>query len=247
MPSRLEGGRTPARVTTLDANLRRVVLSYLKRSGLSGLQFGELALGNPDFVLGLDKGRSLTLDTADRVLRFMGEPPIGPTFRREVEAFLEVTGTERASLGLKAAGDAAFVDKLRLGSSPRLSTVQRVRAWIRETASEAERASIVRTLAAGEETAAELARDPATLRALVETEPGSLPDESGPSRREAPAFLTARQAAAFLSLSRRTLDRYRYSGSGPAFHRFGGRIAYARADLEAWAAQRRRGRPPKAD
>lgn len=234
-------------MTTLDANLRGVVLSYLKRSGLSGLQFGELALGNPGFVLGLAKGRSLSLDTADRVLRFMGEPPIGPTFRREVEAFLKVTRTEQACLGLKAAGDAAFVDKLRLGSSPRLSTVHRVRAWMRETASEAERVSIVRTLAAGEETAAELARDPAMLRALVETESSLLPDESGPSGRETPAFLTTRQAAAFLSLSRRTLDRYRSSGAGPVFHRFGGRIAYARADLEEWAAQRRRGRPPKSD
>ena len=83
-------------MTTLDANLRRAVLAYLKRSGLSGLQFGQLALGNPEFVLGLDRGRSLTLETADRALRFMGQTPIGPTFRREVEAFLGVTGTGQA-------------------------------------------------------------------------------------------------------------------------------------------------------
>ena len=38
-------------MTTLDANLRRAVLDYLKRSGLSGLQFGQLALGDPGFVL----------------------------------------------------------------------------------------------------------------------------------------------------------------------------------------------------
>lgn len=234
-------------MTTLDASLRHAVLSYLKSSGLSGMQFGELALGDPGFVLGLDKRRSLSLDTADRVLRFMGAPPIGPMFQREVEAFLAVTRTGKADLGLKAAGDAAFVDKLRRGACPRLSTVQQVRAWMRGTASEPERASIVRTLTGGGETAADLALDPAALHTLVEAASGSLPDESRPSGREVPAFLTTRQAAAFLSLSSRTLDRYRLAGTGPAFHRFGVRIAYARADLEDWAAERRRGRPPKAD
>ena len=158
---RFEGGRTLARVTTLDASLRRAILSYLKRSGWSGMQFGELALGNPGFVPGLGKGRSLSLDTADRVLRFMGEPPIGPIFRREVEAFLKVTRTKPADFGMKAAEDAVFVDKLRLGVSTRLSTVQQVRTWMRETASEAERASIAGELAAGEEEAAALAPDPA--------------------------------------------------------------------------------------
>ena len=229
-----------ARVTTLDASLRRAILSYLKRSGWSGMQFGELALGNPGFVPGLGKGRSLSLDTADRVLCFMGEPPIGPIFRREVEAFLKVTRTKSADFGMKAAEDAAFVDKLRLGVSTRLSTVQQVRTWMRETASEAERASIAGELAAGEEEAAALAPDPAA------TGSGSPPDEYRPFLPEEPAFLTTRQAAAFLSLSSRTLDRYRLAGKGPSFHRFGTRIAYARADLEDWAARRRGGQPSKA-
>lgn len=244
---RCEGGRTLARVTSLDTNLRHAVLSYLKRSGLSGLQFGELALDNPGFVLGLYKGRSLSLDTADRVLRFMGEPPMGPMFRREVEAFLEVTRTGEADFGRKAAGDAGFVDKLRRGVSPRLSTVQQVRAWMRETASGPERASIVRALASSEEAAATLAPNPAALRALVGTGSGRSPDESRRSSPEEPVFLTTRQAAAFLSLSPRTLDRYRFAGTGPAFHKFGVRIAYARSDLEDWAAEKRSGRPPKAD
>ena len=244
--SRFEGGWTLARVTTLDASLRHAVLSYLKRSGWSGMQFGELALGNPGFVPGLGKRRSLSLDTADRVLRFMGEPPIGPTFRREVEAFLKVTRTKPADFGIKAAGDPAFVDKLRLGVSTRLATVQQVRTWMRETASEAERASIAGELAAGEEEAAALAPDPAALGAPVATGSGPLPDEYQPFSPEEAAFLTTRQAAAFLSLSPRTLDRYRLAGKGPAFHRFGTRIAYARADLEEWAARRRRGRPSKA-
>ena len=53
-------------------------------------------------------------------------------------------------------------------------------------------------------------------------------------------YLNTREAAAWLSLSPRTLDRYRVSGDGPAFHRFGGRVRYAVADLEEWASARRR-------
>ena len=243
-PARFEGGRTLARVTTLDASLRHAVLSFLKRSGMSGLQFGELALGNPDFVLGLDRRRSLSLDTADRVLRFMGAAPIGPMFRREVDAFLQVTGTDRADLGLKATGDSAFVDKIRGGGSPRLSTVQRVRAWMRRTTSEEESDAIARILAGSEGAAAALSPDPAALDALVEQGSRTATDDARPATADEPAFLTTRQAAAFLSLSPRTLDRYRVGGKGPPFHRLGSRIAYARADLEEWAARKRRGRRP---
>ena len=53
-------------------------------------------------------------------------------------------------------------------------------------------------------------------------------------------YLNTRQAADWLGLSARTLDRYRVSGEGPVFHRFGGRVRYLRADLDAWAAARRR-------
>ena len=53
-------------------------------------------------------------------------------------------------------------------------------------------------------------------------------------------YVGTREAAAFLELSPRTLDRYRVTGEGPAFHKFGTRVRYARADLEDWAAERRR-------
>ena len=53
-------------------------------------------------------------------------------------------------------------------------------------------------------------------------------------------YLSTREAADYLGLSPRTLDRYRVSGGGPVFHRFGGRVRYLRADLDAWAATRRR-------
>ena len=53
-------------------------------------------------------------------------------------------------------------------------------------------------------------------------------------------YLNTREAAVWLSLSPRTLDRYRVSGDGPVFHRFGGRVRYLVADLEDWASARRR-------
>ena len=64
-------------------------------------------------------------------------------------------------------------------------------------------------------------------------------DESG--------FFDTTRAAAWLGLSRRTLDGYRVSGAGPAFHRFGNRVRYRRADLDAWAAERRATTTAEAD
>ena len=51
-------------------------------------------------------------------------------------------------------------------------------------------------------------------------------------------FMTNSQAAEFLKLSPKTLDRYRTTGEGPRFRKFGRRVVYATADLEAWANQR---------
>ena len=52
-------------------------------------------------------------------------------------------------------------------------------------------------------------------------------------------FLRPREAAALLRLSVRTLDGYRFTGTGPAYYRFGNRAVYARGDLARWAAARR--------
>ena len=60
-------------------------------------------------------------------------------------------------------------------------------------------------------------------------------------------FFDTGRAAQYLGLSRRTLDGYRVSGAGPAFHRFGNRVRYRRADLDAWAARRRATTTAEAD
>lgn len=51
-------------------------------------------------------------------------------------------------------------------------------------------------------------------------------------------YLTNAEAATFLRLSPRTLEKNRVIGGGPRFHKFGRRVLYAIADLEAWAAER---------
>ena len=49
-------------------------------------------------------------------------------------------------------------------------------------------------------------------------------------------FLTEAEAASYLRVSRRSLQRWRYEGGGPAFHRLGPRrLAYRRKDLDDWA------------
>ena len=138
---------------SLDSHLLKCVQDYLERHYLSGRRFGSAALGDPGLVAGLKRGRSLRLDTADRVLVFMGEAPIGPVFRREVEAFLAITRTKVSVLGLNATGNPSFVQRLRGGASPRLATVDRVRAWMADVCTAAEAQAIAGAVTAGGRTA----------------------------------------------------------------------------------------------
>ena len=50
-----------------------------------------------------------------------------------------------------------------------------------------------------------------------------------------PRFLRTPEAARFLGLSGRTLEKHRYFGTGPAYRRIGGRVVYSVDDLQAWA------------
>ena len=50
-----------------------------------------------------------------------------------------------------------------------------------------------------------------------------------------PRFLRTKEAAEFLGLSARTLEKHRTYGTGPAYHKLGGRVVYSVDDLRAWA------------
>ena len=52
-----------------------------------------------------------------------------------------------------------------------------------------------------------------------------------------PHFLRTPDAAVHLGLSPRTLEKHRCYGTGPVYHKLGGRIVCRREDLDAWAEQ----------
>ncbi|WP_312417643.1 helix-turn-helix domain-containing protein [Comamonas sp.] len=51
-------------------------------------------------------------------------------------------------------------------------------------------------------------------------------------------YLTNDEAADYLRLSPRTLEKQRVIGGGPRFRKFGRRVMYAVADLDTWADSR---------
>lgn len=55
-----------------------------------------------------------------------------------------------------------------------------------------------------------------------------------------PTYLPTTDAAQYLGLSPRTLEKYRVTGGGPLFHKFGRRVLYSEEDLATWAESKRR-------
>ncbi|MBP2226734.1 putative DNA-binding transcriptional regulator AlpA [Azospirillum agricola] len=52
-----------------------------------------------------------------------------------------------------------------------------------------------------------------------------------------PRFLRTPEAARFLGLSTRTMEKHRLYGTGPRYRKIGGRVVYAVEDLRNWADQ----------
>ncbi len=72
-------------------------------------------------------------------------------------------------------------------------------------------------------------------RTAAAAAPQPAPSAAAPAAVANPEFLTTDEAAAFLRLSPRTLEKQRVLGGGPRFRKFGARVVYAAADLRAWA------------
>lgn len=51
-----------------------------------------------------------------------------------------------------------------------------------------------------------------------------------------PRLLRTPDAARFLGISLRTLEKHRTYGTGPVYRKIGGRVVYAVEDLQAWSA-----------
>ena len=101
---------------TLEGQFISRVTAFLGRSGLSPTAFGRMALGDPNLMRQIERGRSLTLRSADRVQAFMDEhdgisggaraPPRRPRYRmpsqragrtRRSRAMTEHPSNERAT------------------------------------------------------------------------------------------------------------------------------------------------------
>lgn len=50
-----------------------------------------------------------------------------------------------------------------------------------------------------------------------------------------PRYLRTQEAARFLGLSERTLEKHRTYGTGPNYRKLGGRVVYSVDDLQTWA------------
>ena len=182
-------------MTDSAQHLRSAVKAFIERHELSPTRVGRLLFGNPSFVRVLLGGRMPRLDTADRLLDFIGLEPIGPPFRREVEAYLAVTRAKATAVSEAAVKNRAFIRRLRNGSSPHLKTVDRMRAWIRRNASTEEWRMI--EAAVREE------------RRNDRAEAGyAVPPASDENRREAkeakPLYWSTRELAPMLRRSQRT-------------------------------------------
>ncbi len=52
-----------------------------------------------------------------------------------------------------------------------------------------------------------------------------------------PRYLRTPEAARYLGVSPRTLEKHRIYGTGPIYRKIGGRVVYKVGDLERWADQ----------
>ncbi|WP_071689615.1 helix-turn-helix transcriptional regulator [Nioella sediminis] len=60
------------------------------------------------------------------------------------------------------------------------------------------------------------------------------------TENQTPLFLTEQQVAEFLCQSVRTIQKWRFIGSGPCFYKFGQSVRYRSDEVIAWAHARRK-------
>ena len=56
--------------------------------------------------------------------------PSAARLLHDINAYLELTGTNRTSFGLKAAGDGHFIARVENGKQPLVTTIDRVYAYM---------------------------------------------------------------------------------------------------------------------
>ena len=76
-----------------------------------------------------------------------------------------------------------------------------------------------------------------STKRLIEADDHPYPARSWTHERDE-IFLTPKEAAATLHVSKSYLDKLRVYGGGPQFLRFGRKILYRKADIKLWASER---------
>ena len=188
--------------------LRSTVKRYLERTGVPPTQLGRKAVNNPSFVGKFLNGSSPQIKTADRVLKTMGLEPIGPRFRREMEAYFTITGASRSTPGKEVLNDSSFVRRVLKGGSAQLETMDRVRDWMRQSTNVEE-------------------------WRLIELAGAASDDALPPGLDEGPNMYPC-ELASELKVTERTLLRWREEGKGPEFYQSGRFVRYARAKVDLW-------------
>ena len=208
---------------SFDAAFRDTVWRFLERRGMTAHAFGA-AVNDPMLAGRLKDRRPIRLDTADKGFGFMGEPLLRGLYLQEIEGYLQITGTKAYVLGQEAAGDRSYVKRLREGLSPYLCNIDKVRRWMGEHSTREQRRAI----------------GAATLHASwFRLGAGGYGHGVGAASHEQ-RYLNAEQAAKYLGVSRKKLDRLRTDGGGPAYYKFGSSVRYRREDLDEWARPMRR-------
>ena len=64
-------------------------------------------------------------------------------------------------------------------------------------------------------------------------------DRADTARKQTP-FLTTSEAGEYVGLSRRTLEKMRTTGNGPAYRKHGRYVRYHISDLDAWSTSRQK-------
>ena len=154
--------------------------------------------------------------------------PLDERLRRTVALWRTRHGVSARRFGVDALGDPGFVGTQARGRSVQLQTADRVLDWMAANASEEELRAVRERLAD--------VPDPFDGKWDAAQ---ATPEGTGGDPRKEANYLDTREAAAWLGLSPKTLERYRVSGEGPVFHRFGARVRYLLEDLEEWASARR--------
>lgn len=111
--------------------------------------FDAAVYGDRGFGASLCTGRCPRPRTVDRVLAVTGEPPADPALPGEVDDCLAATGIKRPLPGREATGNPSCVAQRLGGVSPKLATMEAVRASMKLHANAFERGIGARTETAG--------------------------------------------------------------------------------------------------